>query len=99
MDDRLMELKKDNIMEQTLETDLSWRHGDRALLPSGYVVWGREMLMHFCINLLESSALVHKRSYLCLAGRKYTKHRSWSTVGVQRRTTHDADNDSNLTQM
>lgn len=35
-----MEPKKDNIMGQTLETDLPLRHGDRALLPPGSVAWG-----------------------------------------------------------
>lgn len=49
-----MELREDNIMEQTLEADLPLRHGDRALLPPGSVAWGREMLMYFCINLFES---------------------------------------------
>ena len=68
-----MELEKDNIIEQTLETYLPLRHEDRALLPPGSVAWGREMPMHFCSNLLESNALIYKRSYLCLVGRPSTQ--------------------------
>ena len=49
-----MELKKDNITEETLEADLHLRHGDRAPLPPSSMVWGREKLLDFCINLSKS---------------------------------------------
>lgn len=73
MDDIVMELEKDSIIEQTLETYLPLRHEDRALLPPGSVAWGREMPVYFCTNLLESNALIYKRSYLCLVGRPSTQ--------------------------
>ena len=43
MDHVLMELKKDNIMEETLEADLPLRHGvETGLLSPNSVVWSRE---------------------------------------------------------
>ena len=79
MDHILIELKKDNIMEQTLEADLPLRHGDRAFLLPGSVAYSISALIS-----LSPKALVYKKiiPHSCRET-KYTKHRAWNVVGVQ----------------
>lgn len=50
MDQILVELKKDNIIEITLEADLPLK---QAPSPPGSMAWGRERLLDSYINLFE----------------------------------------------